>query len=152
VGFRFVDVDDVIAAEAGCSIPELFRRDGEAAFRKRERAAIARLIQEASLVLALGGGAFEDAGTRSLLLAAPRTRVMHLEVELATAQARCRGTEHLRPILADEANLAARYQRRLPLYRLAHVSVAVDRLTPNQVVQALVRAIRPAYDNSPRPK
>ncbi len=44
LGWTFVDVDDVIAAEAGCTIPELFRRDGEAAFRERERATIARFI------------------------------------------------------------------------------------------------------------
>jgi len=65
-------------------------------------------------------------------------------VQLATTLARCRGTEHLRPILADQANLAARYQRRLPLYRTAHVSVAVDALTPEQVVEAIVLAMRRA--------
>src|SRR5208282_4965089 len=61
LGWSFVDVDDVIAAEAGCSIPELFRRDGEAAFREREHDAIARLAGGDALVLALGGGAIEDA-------------------------------------------------------------------------------------------
>ncbi len=146
LGWRFVDVDDVIEAEAGCTIPELFRRDGEAAFRERERTAIARFIGGArqagsdALVLALGGGAIEDAATRSLLLAAPETLLVHLEVELATTLARCGGTEHLRPILADQANLASRYARRLPLYRTAHVSIAVDSLTPEQVVEAVVRA------------
>lgn len=142
LGWSFVDVDDVIVAEAGCTIPELIRRDGEAAFRERERAAIARLAAGDGLVLALGGGAIEDAATRSLLLNAPGTLMVHLAVELATALARCRGAEHLRPVLADQANLAGRYQRRLPLYRLAHVSIAVDALTPEQVVDAVVRAAR----------
>ena len=31
-----------------------------------------------------------------------------------------------RPVLADQANLAARYQRRLPLYRMAHISIPAD--------------------------
>ncbi len=85
------------------------------AFRERERAAIAqfcggaRLAGGDALVLALGGGAIEDAATRSLLLTAPEMLLVHLEVALATTLARCRGTEHLRPILADEANLASRY-------------------------------------------
>jgi shikimate kinase len=47
----------------------------------------------------------------------------------------------LRPILADQANLASRYQRRLPLYRTAHVSIAVDALTPEQVVEAIMHAV-----------
>src|ERR1700683_4779598 len=61
LGWKFVDADDVIAAEAGATIPEIFAREGEAAFRERERAAIARLASEDALVLALGGGAIEDA-------------------------------------------------------------------------------------------
>ena len=140
LGWSFVDADDVIAAEAGCTIPELFQQHGETAFRERERATIARLADGEGLVLALGGGAIEDAATRSLLVSAPDTLLAHLEVELATALARCRGTENLRPVLADRANLASRYKRRLPLYRTAHVSIAVDALTPEQVVEAIVRA------------
>jgi shikimate kinase len=140
LGWSFVDVDDVIEAEVGCTIPELFRRDGEAAFRERERVTIARLAGGHGLILALGGGAIEDAATRSMLLSAPDTLVVHLEVELATALARCQGTEHLRPVLAGQANLAGRYQRRLPLYRLAHVSIAVDALTPEQVAEAVIDA------------
>jgi len=142
LGWKFIDADDVIAAEAGCSIPEIFAREGEAAFRERERATIARLAGEPALVLALGGGAIETESTRAFLSNAPETLLVHLEVELATTLGRCRGTEHLRPILADQANLASRYQRRLPLYRTAHVSIAVDALTPEQVVGAIVHAAR----------
>ena len=79
------------------------------------------------------------AATRELLRAAG-TLLVHLEVELVTALARCSGTEQIRPVLADQANLAARYQRRLPLYREAHVSIGVDALTPDEAVEAIVRA------------
>jgi shikimate kinase len=94
------------------------------------------------LVLALGGGAIEHAATRDLLLTTPGTLLVHLEVELATTLARCRGTEDTRPILADQANLASRYQRRLPLYRTAHVSIPVDALTPEETVAAILQAAR----------
>lgn len=140
LGWRFADADEAIAEAAGCTIPEIFAREGEVAFRERERATIARMVGQDGFVLALGGGAIETEATRALLLQSPETLLVHLEVELATTLARCRGTEHLRPILADSANLAARYQRRLPLYRTAHVSIAVDALTPNEVVEAIVRA------------
>jgi shikimate kinase len=141
LGWSFIDVDDVIEAEAGVTIAEIFALHGEATFRERERATIARLAASDSLVLALGGGAIENEATRALLLAAPETLLIHLEVGLATTLKRCKGTEQLRPILADQANLAARYQRRLPLYRMAHVSIPVDALTPDEAVNAILRAI-----------
>lgn len=140
LGWSFLDVDDVIEAEAGATIAELFARHGEAPFRNREHATIARLAAGDALVLALGGGAIERAETRELLLTSPGTLLVHLEVELATTLARCRGTEHTRPILADQANLASRYRRRLPLYRTAHVSIPVDALTPEQIVDAILQA------------
>lgn len=140
LGWKFVDADDVIEAEAGCTIPEIFQREGEAGFRERERATIERLAEGDGLVLALGGGAIETAATRELLKRAAGGLLVHLEVELATTLARCKGTEGVRPILADKANLARRYERRLPLYRTADVSIAVDALTPGEVVDAIVLA------------
>ena len=142
LGWSFVDVDDVIEAEARVSIAELFACHGEAQFREREHATIARLAAGDALVLALGGGAIEHSATREMLIEASGTLMVHLEVELATTLARCRGTEHLRPILADQANLASRYWRRLPLYRTAHVSIIVDALTPEEAVEAIVLASR----------
>jgi shikimate kinase len=141
LGWNFIDVDDVIEAEADATIAELFARHGEAASRDREHEIIRRLAQSDALVLALGGGAIEHEATRALLLAAPNTLLVHLEVELATTLKRCQGTEQLRPILADHANLAARYQRRLPLYRTAHVSIPVDALTPDEAVAAILRVL-----------
>ncbi len=140
LSWRFIDADDVIVAETGMSIADFFRQHGEAAFRAREHTTIARLAAEEALVLALGGGAIEEPATRALLLNSPGTLLIHLEVELATTLARCRGTEGSRPVLADQANLAIRYQRRMPFYREAHVSIPVDALTPEQVVDAVVEA------------
>ncbi len=138
LGWRFLDVDEEIEAKAGCSIAQIFAREGEAGFRKREHATIARLVTQDSLVLALGGGAIETEAVRALLLDTPGTLLVHLEVSLATALARCRGTDRTRPILADRANLKARYERRLPLYRMAHRSLRVDKLTPQRVVEAIL--------------
>jgi shikimate kinase len=140
LGWKFLDVDDVIEAEAGIPIAEIFARHGEAAFRDCEHATIARLLSGDALVLALGGGAIEHSSTRALLVTTPGTLLVHLEVELATTLIRCRGTEHTRPVLADRANLTNRYERRLPLYRTAHISIPVDALTPDQAVEAILQA------------
>lgn len=140
LGWRFIDVDEVIEAEAGAAIADIFAQYGEADFRDREHATIARLASQDHLVLALGGGAIERPDTRELLLNATGTLLVHLEVELRTTLERCSGTEHTRPVLADQTNLAARYQRRLPLYQTAHVSIRADDKTPDQVTEAVLLA------------
>ncbi len=140
LGWNFIDVDDVIEAEAGATIADIFAHHGESAFRDREYTTIRRLAGQNSLVLALGGGAIERADTRDLLLTTPGTLLVHLEVKLDTTLARCGGTEQTRPVLADRASLASRYDHRLPLYRAAHASIPVDALTPEQVADAVLHA------------
>lgn len=142
LGWRFVDVDDVIVAETGMSIADFFARHGEAAFRELEHGTILRLAAEKSLVLALGGGAIEHQETRERLNCTEGTRLVHLEVELTTTLARCQGTEGTRPVLADQANLRARYERRLPLYRSAHITIRTDGLTPEEVAEAILELVR----------
>ncbi len=142
LSWPFLDADEVIAAETGMPIHEFFARHGEAAFRQRERETIARLLSADSLVLALAGGAMEPDATRELLLNHSGTLVVHLEAMLETALERCRGTEATRPVLADAANLKARYEKRLPLYRLAHHSIAVDALTPEKVAEAILTRLQ----------
>jgi shikimate kinase len=142
LGWRFVDVDDVIVAETDMPIAEFFGRHGEAAFREIEHGTIMRLAAENALVLALGGGAIEHQATRERLIGTQGTLLVHLEVELATTLARCQGTEDTRPVLADQANLRTRYDRRLPLYRTAHVTIRTDGLTPDAVASAVLDAVR----------
>ncbi|HEY2417227.1 MAG TPA: shikimate kinase [Steroidobacteraceae bacterium] len=140
LGWRFVDADDVIVAETGMPITDFFARHGEASFRDREHATIARLAGEDALILALGGGAIETQATRDLLLIVPGTLLVHLDVKLETTLARCGGTEHTRPILADQENLRARYERRSLLYRTANVSITADEISPEQVAEAVLAA------------
>ena len=63
----FLDSDHEIEEAAGCSIPELFSRYGEDAFRDGERRVIHRLLEGPRHVLATGGGAFMDPATRALV-------------------------------------------------------------------------------------
>ncbi|MGC9159443.1 MAG: shikimate kinase [Terracidiphilus sp.] len=140
--WQFIDVDEAIEAAAGMTIAEIFAQDGEAAFREMERAAIARMAADDATVLALGGGAIEDPATRTLLLTTPETLLVHLEIRLETALARCRCGNSVRPLLADPVSLASRYQQRLPLYRMAHMTLSVDALSPGEIVQAILRSAR----------
>ena len=59
-GREAVDVDQRIVARAGCSIPEIFARDGEAAFRALEREETAEAGKLSGKIILTGGGVIMD--------------------------------------------------------------------------------------------
>jgi shikimate kinase len=67
LGIVFVDADTEIESAAGMSIPEIFEKHGEPYFRSGEARVIARLLDGGPSVLATGGGAVMDPGTRELI-------------------------------------------------------------------------------------
>ena len=56
LGRKLVDVDERIVELAGCSIPEIFAKEGEEGFRKIEHQALCEVSKESGLVIATGGG------------------------------------------------------------------------------------------------
>src|SRR5262249_8224619 len=67
LGWRFLDTDALVERAAGCGIPDLFAREGEAAFREREAAALAEAAAGTRVVVATGGGIGEREGNLALL-------------------------------------------------------------------------------------
>lgn len=56
LGRPLADVDEKIVAEAGCSIPEIFAKEGEEGFRVREHRALAEIAKQSGLIISTGGG------------------------------------------------------------------------------------------------
>ena len=63
----FVDLDREIELAARSSVSAVFSLRGEAAFRRLERAALARAAKRPGAVVALGGGALIDSRSRALV-------------------------------------------------------------------------------------
>lgn len=138
VAFRDTDAD--VEEIAGKPIPDIFFADGEAEFRRLERAAVARALKEHDGVLALGGGAVGDPDTRADLL--PHT-VVHLTVALHDATKRV-GWGPGRPMLDlnPRAKLAELMARRRPLYdEVATVTIDTTGRTPEEVADEVVAAL-----------
>jgi len=57
IGYRFVDMDQLIEDTADMSIPEIFEEHGEEVFRKWERDILHELCHQEKLVVSTGGGA-----------------------------------------------------------------------------------------------
>jgi len=106
-------------------------------FRQLEAAAVADALRTHDGVLALGGGAVMDDGTRALL--ADHT-VVHLDVGLAQAAARV-GMNSGRPLLLGNirGQLKALMDSRRPLYReVATFTVDTNDLAPDEVVDRVL--------------
>ena len=96
----FLDADTEIEAAAGIPITEIFARYGEAHFRDGERRVITRLMSQGPMVLATGGGAFADPGTRAAIKAAPVITVW-LRCAMPVLLRRVAGREH-RPLFLQQ--------------------------------------------------
>jgi len=141
LGLPFVDADAEIERAAGMSIPEIFAKLGEAAFRAGERKVIARLLAGPQIVLAMGGGAFMDPETRALVGA--RGRSVWLKVDLPILVRRVAGRND-RPLLAGgdpAAILADLARRRNPVYAEADVIVHCRDEAPEQTTSRVLNAI-----------
>jgi shikimate kinase len=143
LGYDFVDTDQTIEEKAGCTIPEIFARDGEAGFRKMEKDTIAALAPERASVIATGGGTFVDADNRAALhkLGAVVCLVTSPEVILERVK-----RSDKRPLAQGpdaSERLLKLYESRLPFYRMADVMVETDGLTVDQAAQRVAAAIAP---------
>ncbi|MEM6467450.1 MAG: shikimate kinase, partial [Pseudomonadota bacterium] len=138
----FLDSDVEIKAAAGMDIPEMFARLGEPAFRTGERKVIARLLSDAPLVLATGGGAFMDAETRATI--AEKGVSVFLRAELETLWARVKDKPG-RPLLDTEnpkATLTALLEQRAPVYDLADLTVLSEADQPHErVVERIIAGL-----------
>ena len=121
LGLPFRDTDLEIEREASCNVAELFARYGEPDFRDRERRVIQRLLADAPSVLATGGGAFMDSGTRAALR--ERAISIWLRCDLPLLLLRLSANTD-RPLLqsGDPAKVLQRLiARRYPIYAEANL-------------------------------
>ena len=141
LGVSFRDTDDDVELAAGKSIGDIFVDDGEPAFRALEREAVAVALTAHDGVLALGGGAVADPGTRETL---GGHRVVFLDVGLADAASRV-GLNRDRPLLVGNprAQLKKLLDQRRPLYlQVASLTVDTAGRTPEEVVAEVVTGVR----------
>jgi shikimate kinase len=147
LGWQFLDLDHEIERRDGRSVPQIFAEAGEAHFRRHETAALASLLGQHRVVIALGGGAPEELGNRLLLEQTPRTAVVYLTGSLDVLLTRCRQQADdpdatVRPVLADLDVATARFHKRRPHYeRIADHAIDTDKRSPDAAVEAILAAL-----------
>jgi len=142
----FVDLDEVLEEEMGCSIADLVAAKGWAEFRRREKELVARFGQADGQVLATGGGAVLDPENVEVLR--KNGVVVWLRADPGTIQERLSRDQRQvsqRPSLTDSSTLgevAEVLQSRQPLYAAAaHIVIDTDQHSLDQVVEKVLAAV-----------
>ena len=141
LGYGFVDTDAVIEQVAGCTIPEIFERDGEAGFRSIESQVLNAISQRHSLVVATGGGVVTKPENWGQLHSGI---VVWLDVNRAQLIERLRDDSTQRPLLQQpnpEAALDTLLQERRPLYGEADLTVVIKDESPDAVADGILQLL-----------
>jgi shikimate kinase len=140
---HFRDTDEMIVAQSGREISDIFIEDGEEAFRALEKIILRTALLEDGAVLSLGGGACVSLDAQSALRASGAF-IVYLKISLSQVSSRV-GFNQGRPLLMG--NPRAQWQslmnERAPIYEgLASYVVEVD----NKSVSDIVDETAFAYD------
>lgn len=139
LGREFIDTDELIQARSGMTIPEIFTKLGEAAFRQMEREVAAELACRHSMVLGTGGRFMLDVGNAAVL--SPNNLVFCLTATAETILSRITGDgtakrpllagdnpeQHLRALLADRKDGYGQFQQ-----------VATDNRQPEEIARQIL--------------
>ncbi|MCC5985043.1 MAG: shikimate kinase [Rhodobacteraceae bacterium] len=142
----FRDSDEEIQRAAQMTIAEIFARDGEAFFRRREAEVIARLMRDGPCVLSVGGGAYLNGDTRALISELGLAVWLRADLDLLWSRVKGKTT---RPLLHTEnprETLAGLLEVRGPHY--AQAEVTVDSL-PGLSIAAMAERVIAALQERP---
>lgn len=146
LGYRFVDLDREVERRRGRPIPEIFRHEGQAAFRRLEAEATRAIDDLDRVVVAAGGGWMARPELRDRWPDAVR---VWLKVGPAMAVERLRGALGSRPLLdAEDPVVTARRMlaEREDAYGRAELAIDTEGRDPQEIVAGIVERLarRPA--------
>ena len=140
--FEYLDTDELIQAQTGRSITEIFAREGEPAFRALEQKMVEELASRSKTVIATGGGL--PVNPKNLASLKTHALVVSLWSSPEKIWERVRHQAH-RPLLHDEnpqAKIRELLAAREPFYRQADVLLNTDLRSVREVAQQVVYQFR----------
>ena len=142
LGRPLVDTDEMVEAEAGKPIKEIFAEEGERGFRDRESLAIRRVSALRGQVVSVGGGALlERANARDLRMTGDLV-LLDAPAEVLSERLDVEGTAE-RPLLTDADDLTERLahllaERRADYERAAAYIVDTTGRDPEDIAEEIL--------------
>lgn len=122
----FLDSDAAIEEAAALSIGEIFERDGETFFRKREAEVIDRLLTTEVCILSTGGGAFLTDTVREAIAEKGAAVWLDASLEILWERVRHKDTRPLLRTPNPRQTLSDLFEARVPIYRKARIHAAIS--------------------------
>lgn len=142
LGVTFLDSDAEIEAAANLKISEIFEREGEAFFREKETQVLARLLEEETVILSTGGGAYLSPTNRAAISEKGVAVWLKADLELLWSRVRHKTTRPLLRTANPRATLEQLYHDRDPIYALADLAVEANATyTITQMVDKVTEAL-----------
>lgn len=149
----FIELDHEIATESGMPLADIFAMYGQGGYRSLERRVLERvLIQQPEAVVATGGGIVTDPPSYELLIRTCFTVWLHAKPETYFQRTRAQGDARIAaPSLRRQAmdSIFRTMSARTELYAAARLAVDTSALTPAQVAQRIVKALKAAKSPGP---
>jgi shikimate kinase len=130
LGVPFLDSDAEIEAAANRTVPEIFTRDGEPFFRRKESQVIRRLLEEERGVLSTGGGAFLAEENRDMISRRGVSIWLNADLDVLWNRVKHKDTRPLLRSADPRQTLRDLCAVRVPLYAKADLVVVSDGHTP----------------------
>ena len=150
LGYGFVDADAVIEQVAGCTISEIFERDGEEEFRSLETQVMRSISERHSLVVATGGGVVTRTENWGMM---HQGIVIWLDVERRQLLQRLQSDTTQRPLLmtGDPAEtLDEILKQRRPLYDEADLTVVIESESADVVADGIIQLLPELIKDPPK--
>ncbi|QDI91709.1 shikimate kinase [Salicibibacter halophilus] len=139
----FADIDKIIEEKEGMPIKDIFKKEGEAAFRAKEKAEITNYLTGANVenaVVSVGGGAFLQEDIRDLCM--ENATVVFLHISWQAWLDRMDMLVATRPVLHGKtiSEIRSLYEERQAIYARHHLKITVDGLDPEEASGKIITA------------
>jgi shikimate kinase len=138
LGVPFCDSDHEIESASNMTIAEIFARDGEAFFRRKETQVIERLLAGTPGIVSTGGGAFMNPGNREMISKAGVSVWLNAPLDLLWQRVRHKETRPLLRTADPFGTLRDLYEARVDVYALADIEVLS---APGLSLEAMARRV-----------
>lgn len=134
LGKEFFDLDDMIIAKAGKSIPEIFQESGEAGFRAIETEVAIEASKMNNEIIATGGGVVKHKVNMDFLRLNGITIFIDRDIDKLIS------SDPNRPLSSSKQALQQMYKERYPLYQKYAAYIAVNNANIEETVDDIVNA------------
>ncbi len=140
LGWRAVDIDEMIEQRERQTVSAIFAKHGEAHFRAAERAVLMDQIPTRHLVVATGGGTFIDPQNRAVIKGDGATVWLDVPIHRIISRVPADGR---RPLAADRVEFERLFLLRRTAYEDAHYRVDAERASIPAIVEEVVHWLNP---------